>query len=131
MKNVQQLPIAIVVTWGKDMIKEKGGLLAFVRYFELYMKEEGSIWMQKSKGRPTQDILHVYVIVCNQVRYRLFYGGYETGEAEAFNGDGRSWSSRAVIRWPRILMAGPYEKAPRKIFMRGFQGFRYVYEPYW
>jgi len=128
MKN-GRLPIAIVVTWGKDMIKEKGGLLAFIRFFELNMNEDGDVWLQKSKNRPTQDILHVYVIVCNQVRYKLFYGGYQQGETEAWNGDGISWSSSSVIRWPRIIMAGPFEKAPRKIHMRGFQGFRYVYEP--
>lgn len=131
MKNLSQPPIAIVVTWGKDMIREKGGLLAFVRYFEQTMADEDGIWMQKSRGRPTQDILHVYVIVCNRVRYRLFYGGFQTGETEVFNGDGYSWCSSSIIRWPRILLAGPFEKATKKIHMRGFQGFRYIYEPLW
>ncbi|HET6255843.1 MAG TPA: hypothetical protein VFE32_17330 [Puia sp.] len=123
--------IGIIVTWGRDMIIQKGGLLAFIRYFELTMADEEGIWMQKSKNCPQQDVAQVYVIVCNKVRYRLFYAGYQTGATAAFNGNGHSWSSRSIITWPRILMAGPFEKAPRKIPMRGFQGFRYVYEPIW
>jgi|GEM_PF-1812591 len=129
MKRIDQPPIGIIVTWGKEMIREKGGLLSFIRFFELNMNEDGDTWMQKSKNKPIQDILYVYVIVCNQVRYKLFYGGYQKGETEAWNGDGISWSSSSVIQWPRIIMAGPFEKAPRKIAMRGFQGFRYIYEP--
>lgn len=128
MKRKQQ-PIAIVVTWGKGLIQEKGGLLAFLRYFEKEMVAEDSIWLQKSKNKPLQDIDHVYIIVCNQVRYKLFYGGYESGGAtDAYNGDGISWCSRTVITWPRLILAGPFVKAPGKIHMKGFQGFRYLYE---
>jgi hypothetical protein len=35
------------------------------------------------------------------------------------------------IDWPRMILAGPFEKAPVDIEMRGFQGFRYVYEELW
>jgi len=90
MKRIDQPPIGIIVTWGKEMIREKGGLLSFIRFFELNMNEDGDTWMQKSKNKPIQDILYVYVIVCNQVRYKLFYGGYQKGETEAWNGDGIS-----------------------------------------
>ncbi|SEV88703.1 hypothetical protein SAMN05428988_0135 [Chitinophaga sp. YR573] len=129
MKNrFEQPPIGIMVTWGKDMIQEKGGLLAFIRYFEQTMKQEDALWLQKSKNCPTQDISYVYIIVCNQVRYRLFYGGYQSGETTIHNGNGHSWSSRQVIRWPRLVLAGPIVKAPYKIRQKGFQGFRYVTE---
>lgn len=124
-------PIGIVVTWGKDLIKEKGGLLAFIRYFEKVMCSEDSLWLHKSKNRPAHDIHLVYIIVNNQVRYKLYYGGYEAaGIRDVYNGDGSSWCSHSVITWPRLLLAGPFEKAPHKIPMRGFQGFRYIYEPF-
>jgi hypothetical protein len=126
--NFNNPPIGIMVTWGKDMIQEKGGLLAFIRYFEQTMQEEDSLWLQKSKNRPAQDISIVYIVVCNQVRYKLFYGGYQTGETTIHNGDGHSWSSRQVISWPRLVLAGPVVKAPHKIKQKGFQGFRYVTE---
>jgi hypothetical protein len=115
----------ICVTWGKDLIEEKGGLISFIRHFEKTMKDENCLWLQKCKNKPIWDIIYVYVIVCNQVRYRLYYGGHETGEAEIVNGDGHSWSSMTVISWPRIILAGPFEKAPIKIYRKGFQGFRY------
>lgn len=128
MKHLQQ-PVGIVVTWGKDLIREKGGLLSFLRYFEQVMSNENDLWLHKCRNRPAQEIDHVYIIVCNQVRYKLYFGGYEAGGTrDAYNGDGISWCSHSVITWPRLVLAGPFVKAPRKIHMKGFQGFRYVYE---
>ncbi len=121
---MNQPPIAI--TWGKEMIKEKGGLLAFIRHFEMCMAREDDIWLHKCKNQPKHEILDVYVIVCNQVRYKLLYAGYETEPAEIEVGDGHSWCSTDIIHWPRLLLAGPFEKAPTKIPYRGFQGFRYL-----
>ena len=90
---------------------------------------EDSLWLQKCRNRPSQEIDHVYIIVCNRVRYKLFYGGHEAGGAcDAYNGDGISWCSKSVVTWPRLVLAGPFVKAPRKIHMKGFQRFRYVYE---
>lgn len=125
-KDPNIVPEGIAVTWGKDSIEEKGGLLSFIRYFEVTMKGEESLWLQKCKNKPTQDIIYVYIIVCNQVRYRLYYGGHESGPTNISIGDGYSWSSRQVISWPRIILAGPFEKAPFKIHRKGFQGFRYT-----
>jgi len=125
-KDPSILPEGIAVTWGKDLIKEKGGLLAFIRYFEKEMNTEDGRWLQKCKNAPKYDIIYVYVIVCNQVRYRLVYGGYEKGQTTIHNGDGVSWSSKEVITWPRIILAGPFVKAPFKIKRSGFQGFRYT-----
>ena len=121
----QQPPSGIVVTWGKDLIREKGGLLAFIRFFERAMANEEDIWLWKCKNRPTREIDHVYFVVCNQVRYKLYYGGYEAGgSCDCYDG-----LHHEIITWPRLILAGPFVKAPRKIYMRGFQGFRYVYEP--
>lgn len=129
MKKRNDLPpIGIMVTWGKDMIMEKGGLLSFLRYFEKGMYNEEFTWLQKSKNSPAYDIAYVYIVVCNQVRYKLYYGGHQTGEATVYNGDGRSWCSKTIISWPRLVLAGPVLKAPKKIYQKGFQGFRYVYE---
>lgn len=125
-KDPSIMPEGIAITWGQKMIEEKGGLLAFIRYFEKSMNNEEERWLQKCKNEPKQDILYVYIIVCNQVRYRLFYGGFARGKTAIHNGDGHSWSSKEVITWSRIIMAGPFVKAPYKIIRNGFQGFRYT-----
>lgn len=121
-----QPPIGIIITMGKEVVIANGGLLTFIRHFEGAVNgEDGSYWLHKSKGCPTQDIAQVYVIVCNQVRYKLFYGGYERGPTSVF----MRWGEKRLIDWGRMVLAGPFEKAPNKIHMRGFQGFRYIYEP--
>jgi hypothetical protein len=121
-----QPPIGIIITMGKEVFQANGGLLSFIRHFESCVRHEDSgFWLHKSKNCPLQDIAQVYIIVCNQVRYRVFFGGYERGPSSVFM---RSGEER-VIDWGRIILAGPFEKAPHKFPMRGFQGFRYVYEP--
>ena len=120
-------PDGIAITWGKDLIEEKGGLFAFIRFFLKEMQNEETIWLQRSKNKPQHEVLYVYVIVCNQIKYRLNYVGYESGATIINNGAGDgSWSSRQHIEWPRILMAGPVITAPYKMEQRGFQGFRYT-----
>ena len=116
----------IAVTWSKDLIEMRGGLLSFIRYFEKVMSSEENLWLQKCKNPPKQPIAFVYIIVCNQVRYRLNYVGWETGEANITYGNGYSWSRSNVIGWPRLVLSGPFVKAPSKIIRPGFQGFRYT-----
>lgn len=125
-KDPTIMPEGIVVTWGKDLIEEKGGLLAFIRFFELNMADESGLWYQKCKNAPKHDIIYVYIIVCNQLRYRCLYGGHSTEKRKAYNGDGISWSSAMIITWPHIILAGPFEKCPFKRELKGFQGFRYT-----
>lgn len=128
MKILTQPPIGILITMGKEVVDANGGLLRWTRHFESCLRDETSgYWLHKSRNGPTQDIATVYVIVANHVRYKVFYGGYERGETSVWM---RSGEER-LINWPRMILAGPFEKAPLKIPMRGFQGFRYIYEPMW
>lgn len=125
MNKHQQPPIGIMITMGKEVIEANGGLLTFIRHFESAVSgEESSYWLHKSKNCPQQDIAYIYVIVANRVQYKVFYGGYERGATSVF----MRWGEERKIDWGRMILAGPFEKAPTKISMRGFQGFRYVYE---
>lgn len=123
MKHVHP-PIAIAITWSKEMIQHCGGPFKFYRHFLQETFEDGTMWLQKCKHAPKHDILHVYVIIGGHVRFKLYYAGHESGEVTVTDGNGEK-----QVSWPRIVMAGPVEKAPYKIPMRGFQGFRYIYEP--
>ncbi len=129
MKNLSQPPIGILLTMGVQVIHANGGLRKFVQHFTQCCKDEDSgLWLQKSRACPTWDIAQVYLVCCNRVVWRVFYGGYcreENKTVFMLNGEERRFP------WPHMMLAGPIEKAPFKISMRGFQGFRYVYEPLW
>lgn len=122
-KSIQ--PDGIVVTWSVDLIKEKGGLLSFIRYFEKIMVDENMTWLQKCRNAPKFDIVHVYIIVAGRLLYRCPYGGHSKAAATISNGDGHSWAYTSEVSWPYLILGAPFEKAPRKIYLRGFQGFRY------
>ncbi|MEP7375561.1 MAG: hypothetical protein ABI675_19610 [Chitinophagaceae bacterium] len=119
------IPEGIAVTFGKDMIIGKGGLLRFIRWFESCLKSEEDFFMHKCKNGPRYDNLqYVYIIVCNRVYYRCYYGGYEKGETTGYLTPDAD--DKATISWPRINLAGPLLRSPEKIIRKGFQGFRYT-----
>lgn len=124
-KDVSIMPEGIVITFGYDLIEYKGGLRSFIRHFLLSMHDENCTWLQKCKNAPKNDILYVYIIIAGRLRYRCYYGGYQSGQTSIYNSDARSWSTSTVIIWPRIVLAGPVEKCPFKRQLKGFQGFRY------
>lgn len=128
MKKTNELPIGIILTMGAQVIAANGGLKNFVQHFTSCCRDEDSgLWLQKSRNCPKQDIAHVYIICCNRIAWRVYFGGYrkEPTVVWMLSGEQRRFP------WPHMVLAGPIEKAPRKIPMRGFQGFRYVYEELW
>jgi hypothetical protein len=123
-KDKWMMADGIAVTMGKEMIAEKGGLLRFIRWFESTFVDEEGYWMHKCKNKPKQDdLLYVYVIICNRVYYRAMYGGYHAagGAGQLFPG-----GPEVEVEWPHLILAGPLVKAPHKIIRPGFQGFRYT-----
>lgn len=125
MKRIDQPPIGIMITMGKEVLEANGGGAEWQKHFESCVRsEESGFWLHKSKNAPKEDIAVVYVIAENFVQYKVFYGGYERGETSVWM---RSGEER-IINWPRMILGGPFVKAPIDIEIRGFQGFRYVYE---
>lgn len=127
MNNLSQPPIGILLTMGQQIIAANGGLRPFVQHFTQCM-DGGHYWLQKSRACPTQDIAHIYLILCNRVWGRVYFGGYSKDVDKTvymLNGEERSFP------WPHMNLAGPFERCPVKKIMRGFQGFRYVFEPLW
>jgi hypothetical protein len=115
---------SIIVTMGQQMIKEKGGLLAFIRWFELSFEVETSYWMHKSRNKPQHDVLYVYVVICGRIYYRCMYGGHYLPGSGA-TGQLAPGAEETHVTFPFIILSGPLVKAPGKIERKGFQGFRY------
>jgi hypothetical protein len=123
-KDPSILPEGIVVTHGREMINDQGGLRTFLKGFLRVMDryEEGGYWMHKLKNNPTFDVPHVYIIVAGRLYGRCYFGGYRKDVVEqGYTADGQE----KIIDWPHIILSGPFEKCPFKRQLKGFQGFRY------
>jgi hypothetical protein len=128
MTKINQPPIGIILTMGARVIAANRGLRNFITHFTSCCKDEDSgLWLQKSRACPKQDIAHIYLILCNRLWGRVYYGGYCKEPRTVWMLDGE----QRLFPWPHMMLAGPFERAPVKIPMRGFQGFRYVYDNLW
>jgi hypothetical protein len=119
-------PIGILLTMGQQVIDANGGLLPFIRHFTSCL-DGGGYWLQKARMAPKADIAQVYIILQNRIWCRVFYGGYSREATTVWMRTGEQRS----FPWPHMILAGPVERSPLKTQMRGFQGFRYVYNPLW
>lgn len=114
--------IGVVTTFSYEMIKVNGGPWKFMRAFLDCMASDTNYWLHRSRNQPQHEIVWVYIIIGNRLRYRVNYLGYETGKGTIY----RQGIGHAII-WPRMVLAGPIVKAPRPdLRITGFQGFRYV-----
>ena len=108
---------AIAVTWPlKSMTKSPR---EFVREF-MSINDGETCWYAKVNAVPKQEVLYCYIIIDNRVRYRANIVGFEQGCEMTFD-DGRTATAK---KW--MILGAPVVKAPHKIEMTGFQGFRYT-----
>jgi len=113
----------IIITISQAMLKEKGYRNWLRNYLDAMKRnaegEDCYYWMRQG-AQPKRDINYVYLCVGGLVRYRSFFAGsYPAGTVEFT--DGREMFANA---W--ILLGGPVERAPHRIPMKGFRGFRYT-----
>lgn len=114
----------IIVTFGQEMIKEKGGLLAFTRWFKQVFEFETGYWMHKCKHAPKYDVQYVYISICGRIAWRCQYSGHYPAGSNI--GQLMPGAEETPVDWPYIVLSGPLIDAPGKINRKGFQGFRYT-----
>jgi hypothetical protein len=121
-------PSAIVKTFPVHFFRDISPR-EFVRGFVIALNdpEHETVWWSMMGNRPKQEVQYCYIVIGNRVRYRASVGWFEgpydyPNELPGFKtfGDGRTLYSRY---W--MALTGPVIKAPERIPMRGFQGFRY------
>jgi len=125
-KDPNIVPEGIAVTFGKDMIAEKGSLKSFLRWFNSCVETEDDHWLHKCKNAPQADIIYVYVIISNRLYGRCYFGGYSKGPVPAYTIKPDGTYEQFMAEWPHITLAGPMIRAPFKRKLSGFQGFRYT-----
>jgi hypothetical protein len=103
------------------MLKEKGVARWTRDYIHAMTEHESTTYYMRLGARPTQDarLSYVYLCIGGRVRYRSYYAG-SSGPQEITFLSGRTMFAKA---W--VMLAGPHEKAPHEIPLKGFRGFRY------
>ena len=121
------MPEGIVLTFGKQMIKEQGGLKTFLKNFQVVMSrhDKGEYWMHTCSNLPKVDIDHIYIIVANRLYGRVYCGGFHRNHDKNIVGYGATGQQKLMDK-PFVILSGPFEKCPYKRTLKGFQGFRYT-----
>lgn len=113
----------IVITFGKELMNEQGGVKNFLERFLEQMAHDNLHWMHKCSNLPTKDFDHVYISVLGRLWGRVYNGGIRRNPKGVF---ALTADDRAIeVPWNFIILAGPFERCPFKRELKGFQGFRY------
>lgn len=123
-------PEGIIITVGAKMYGEHGyrrWLRNFLEAMEISSTNDDWFYWFRQGAQPKeafQDTLqYVYLCIGGKIRYRVFYAGSRGPGSMQFANHSTLMFGKA---W--ILVAGPVERAPFKIEMKGFQGFRYTHK---
>lgn len=116
--NAIEIPEGIIITVSAGMYGEKG-YRNWLRNFLDAMNDPNSIYWFRAGSQPKRDPLYLYLCIGGRIRYRVNYAGSEGPSQQMFD-DGRVMSAKA---W--LVGCGPVARAPFKMKMKGFQGFRY------
>lgn len=124
MAKLQEPPEGIIVTVGAKILGDNG-YKHWLKNFLEAMSEEGMYYHFRVGAQPKADssLLYVYLCIGNRIRYRGYFAGSRPGGTLTLT-NGKGYREVNGKAW--ILCAGPIERAPVKIEMKGFQGFRYT-----
>ena len=112
-------PDGIVITISQKYLKERGIKNWLTDFFNAMNNENWTYWMRLG-NRPKQEVLYIYLIMFNKVKFRFNFVMYENG-GEFKTSDGRTITANTFL-----IGCGPLVKATKTIYRKGFQGFRYT-----
>lgn len=107
-------PDSILITMSLRILKEgyEGGYRQMIRDW-MASDADPTMWMYKMHRLPKQmeNIIYVYWVINGKIRWRCKYGGLQPEAKEMW---GLNW-----------MLLFDFEKLPRPVEHKGFQGFRY------
>jgi hypothetical protein len=118
-KDPNIVPEGIVITFGKDMLSDHGGLRTFLKSFKKCLDAD-DYWIHFCKNKPKFDIIYVYIIISNRLAYRCHFGGWDVYSGIGYKANGDKTNMKNGI-----ALAGPLVKCPFKRELKGFRNFRY------
>lgn len=128
--SIIEPPEGIIITVGAKMWGHHGYKVWLTNFLECMKKSEDLDeryiyhFRQGNQPKAGQSLRYVYLCIGNKIRWRVFFAG-STGPRtlELMTTDGNGTKIIDGNAW--IMVAGPAERAPFKIEMKGFMGFRY------
>ena len=114
-----ELPEGIIVTISGKYLKERG-MKEWYRDFLRAMEDETYTYWLRLCSRPRQEVLYIYLVIGNRVRYRYQFVMYEKG------GSFNTADGRIIFANCWLVGVGPLVRPEQEIRRRGFQGFRYT-----
>lgn len=118
--------------FGAGDTEEKGAKrLAYRRMMESFRRAaryENAFVRIAFSQKPTQEVLHCYLIVGGRIRVRANISHWEIGTGEPV----ASWDGHDLSQakyW--AILTAPVSYPPEPLKRRGHQGIRYVYEDLW
>lgn len=109
----------IIITISQALIKERSYRNWLKNYLDAMSNENWTYWMRLG-AKPKFEVLYVYLVIGNKVRFRSKLVCYANDSTQTFP-SGVIITARA---W--CIMCGPVVKPPYEIPMKGFRGFRYT-----
>jgi hypothetical protein len=118
-KIITEQPDGIIITISQNLLKERGARNWLKDYFDAMDRENYTYWMRLGTI-PKIEVLYIYLVIGNKVKYRSKFVCFKHGSTETFE-NGKTITAKA---W--VVICGPIVKAPHEIPMKGFRGFRYT-----
>ncbi len=117
-------PIGIVITLPARFFEEN----PVERYENIISRIDSGHghWERVMKNLPVHDILYVYTVYHGKVQHRMNLVDMWRDKTKRFIKTDGTW--RTFEHCNGIVTAGPVARPPREVPMKGFQGFKYVYE---
>ncbi|TAG31914.1 MAG: hypothetical protein EAZ35_02360 [Sphingobacteriia bacterium] len=116
-------PVAIVVTLPASSFIEQNHS-AYLIDITSQKDNAEMLWYRVCKNLPKHDILYVYTVINNMVHHRANFAGIVRNKDLQFTLD--SGEIKEFKNANAILTCTPIIIAPHEIYIRGFQGFRYL-----
>ena len=114
-----ELPEGIIVTVSRKYLKERGER-NWLKDFMKAMDDESYTYWLRLGSRPKREVLYIYLVLGNKIRYRYTFVMYEKG------GSFNTSDGRIIFANCWLVGAGPLVRPEVEIRRRGFQGFRYT-----
>lgn len=126
MKNTVTTPPIGILTTLPARFFEENPMEFYLKQLDRFKTDEDYTWLRVMKNLPVHDILYIYTVYGGKVQHRLNLVQPWRNETKRFARPGGG--VRTFENCNGIIMGGPLVMAPYDIPMKGFQGFRYIYQ---